>query len=88
MSDRILKPIEYIGRHTLEIYLLHYFFLPKNLRYLSFLISPDGQKDTNIILELIICSFMAFLVVIISLHFARIIKRSKILKLLYLGQIK
>lgn len=69
-----------IGRHTLEIYLLHYFFLPKLPWVGLYLI-----EFPNIILEVLICLFLAFLVICITLVLGWFIRSNKILGFLFLG---
>ena len=82
----IRKGIGYIGTHTLEIYLLHYFFVPKDLPYLVSVIAPNGIKGANIVAEFLVCFGMAIPVIALSLLTASIIKKSKALALLYLGK--
>ena len=75
--------INYIGRHTLDIYVLHYFFLPKGMPCLSLLV---GENDINISIELLICSAVALVVIAISLAVSYLIGYSSFLQLLLLGK--
>lgn len=80
------KYVNYCGRHTLEIYVLHYFFIPFNMPYLNDIIAPYGVKDNNIVIELFLNSFVAFIVIAASLISARIIAENKILSQILLGR--
>jgi fucose 4-O-acetylase-like acetyltransferase len=57
------KWLQYIGRNTLAIYMLHYFFLPRNLQF----IGNFFMQHSNPTLELFITMGIAILVIIISL---------------------
>lgn len=78
--------IEYIGRHTLEIYVLHYFFIPRNMNYLRDIIVPNNLMDVNIILELIINSCIACAIIGVTLCCAFLIRENAYLKLLFFGK--
>lgn len=78
--------MEYIGRHTLEIYVLHFFFVPRNMNYLRDIIVPGNLMDVNIILELIINSFIACSVIAITLCCAFLITENAYLKKLFFGK--
>lgn len=69
-----------IGRHTLEIYLLHYFFLPKLAFVGTFL-----NKYPNIVLELLICLFISTIVICLSLLLGWLIRTNDILGFVFLG---
>lgn len=63
-----------IGRHTLDIYMIHYFLLPR----LPFMrVYFDG--DQNVLIELVFTLLMAILVVIVSMFISRIIRSSHFL---------
>ena len=74
------KLICYIGVHTLEIYLLHYFFIPK----LSF-IGTYLTNYPNIIVELLICLILSTLVIGFSLLLGHVIRTNEILSFLTIG---
>lgn len=57
-SNCIGRGLQFIGRRTLDIYLLHYFFLPKLPQVGEFL-----QQHPNIVLELVIGLFMSLLII-------------------------
>lgn len=41
-SSKLPRIMSYMGRHTMEIYLLHFFFLPNDFKYIASVISPNG----------------------------------------------
>lgn len=74
-ETRLGRILQYIGKRTLDIYLLHYFFLPRNLE-------PIGQffsENVNPILEFIVSMFLSIVVVGICLLVSNIIRISPIL---------
>ena len=73
-NGRISRTMQYVGKRTLDIYLLHYFFLPK----LAFL-KPYFIHNTNPILEFLLAAILAILVLAISLAFSAIIRHSDFL---------
>lgn len=71
-ESRIGKFLQYIGKHTLEIYLIHYFFIPRNLQ-------PIGEFFTlhaNPILEYLTAIIFAIIVILITLSASCIIRLS------------
>lgn len=62
-NHKIGKALQYIGRHTLAIYMLHYFFLPRNLQF----IGDFFMQYSNPTIELFISILIAALVIGISL---------------------
>lgn len=78
--------IEYIGRHTMEIYVLHFFFIPRNMNYLKDIIAPNNLIDTNIIIELIINSCIAGAIIFVTLGCAFLISENVYLKQLLFGK--
>ena len=49
-NQNISRWMQYIGRHTLDIYLLHYFFLPRNLQNISRWMQYIGRHTLDIYL--------------------------------------
>lgn len=74
------KTLQYTGRHTLDIYLLHYFFLPK-LPALGLTL----MKSNNIIVEIALVALMSTLVISCSLLLSKIIKTNSIAGYVLLG---
>lgn len=69
------RAFQFIGRRTLDIYLIHYFFLPYYLQdFGGWLIGYD-----NILLEVIVILFLSLIVIGISLIVSNIIRLSPFL---------
>lgn len=62
-NHKIGNVLQYVGRHTLAIYMLHYFFLPRNLQF----IGDFFMQHSNPTIELFISIAIAALVIGISL---------------------
>ena len=75
------KSLQYVGRRTLDIYLLHYLLLPVNLKvYMTALVETPMP-----IIELSITVFVALIVVTGCLAISRILSMSSILSYLLFG---
>ena len=69
-EDRhISKWMQYIGRHTLDIYLLHYFFLPRNLQF----IGEFFKNHPNPTIEIFISITLALMVVGVCLLTSKVL---------------
>ena len=80
-SSRASKAITFIGRRTLDIYLLHYFFLPKDL-------SIFGNYFVNYpapILEFTFSSIITILIVAVCLIVSEILRQSTFCRKWLLG---
>ena len=75
------KCLQYIGRNTLAIYMLHYFFLPRNLQ----LIGDFFVQYSNPTVELFVTMSIAILVIVISLIANSMICTSPFLALYLFG---
>jgi len=67
--------LNYIGRRTLDIYFLHYFFLPTNLDKLF----PALSHNDYPFVEFVFCSIVAIFVLLASLCVSRILRLSPML---------
>lgn len=74
-QSKIGKTLQFIGKRTLDIYLLHYFFLPRNLEWLGTYFT--GFKNSSIELFLSLC--ISLIVISISLVMSSIIRTSPFL---------
>lgn len=73
-ENRIVTSMRFVGRRTLDIYLLHFFFLP-DLKFMAPLICGNDR----IIIEFILYTFFSISVIAMSLSVSWIIRRSDIL---------
>lgn len=74
-NTKLGRILQYIGRRTLDIYLLHYFFLPRNLK-------PIGEffiNNANPTLEFVFSTIIAIIVIGACLLMSNIIRISPIL---------
>ncbi len=78
----IAKSMKYIGRHTLDIYLLHYFFLPSNLT----MFGTYFQSTSNPVIELFVSLTIAILVITVCLAVSKVLRTSPILAHYLFGQ--
>lgn len=76
-DNRIVKGLRFIGRRTLDIYLLHYFFLPELKGFMdscSFMFEPE-----NTLIELVVVLSISLIVVAFCLGISAIIRSSSVL---------
>lgn len=73
--------IQYIGRRTLDVYMIHYFFLPRNLDSLGSLFN----EYTNPSVEFFITTLLSLLVILVSIIVGNIIRLSPVLSHYLLG---
>ena len=66
------RGLQYIGRRTLDVYLLHFFFLPRNLENLDSLIMENGNPTVELFVSLTI----ALMVIAICLLIGNVIRLS------------
>lgn len=83
LSNRTLGvTLQYIGKHTMEIYLLHYFFLPRSLHDLGNYFAANPSS----VLELFISITISCLIIIVCLIIASLIRVSDTLGRILLGR--
>jgi fucose 4-O-acetylase-like acetyltransferase len=68
--------LQFIGRRTLDVYLLHYFFLPRNISF----IGDFFVEHSNPTLEFFVSVFLACLVIIICLTVSEVLRMSPFLE--------
>lgn len=73
-DSKLGRVMQYVGRRTLDIYLLHYFLIPD----LSFL-SPYFKAGNNVVIELLACLGVSALIVAICLLVSNVIRISPFL---------
>jgi fucose 4-O-acetylase-like acetyltransferase len=74
--------LQFIGKHTLDIYLIHYFFLPYNMSFIGKWLG----ENPNYLLEFSMSLTLALLVIVCCLLVSKIIRLSPILAYYLLGQ--
>ena len=80
-STRLGNCLQYIGKHTLDIYFIHYFFLPYNMSFVGRCL----KTNPNPLLEFCISLTLALIVIICCLLVSKIIRLSPPLTYLLLG---
>lgn len=80
-DKRIGNALQYIGQHTLDIYLLHYFVLPYHMYQISTWLSEHSNKTFDMLVMLPLTLW----IVSISLLLGKIIRQSPFLSYYLLG---
>ena len=73
-NTRIVKIFLFVGRRTLDIYLIHYFFLP-NMKFLREWLMPSNM----LLIQFTLATLISFLVIGVSLLMSEIIRSSNFL---------
>lgn len=60
------RALQYIGRRTLDIYLLHFFFLPKDMESLGVALMGNGNQTVELFVSLIIAMMVVGLCLLTS----------------------
>ena len=81
-NQNLSRWMQYIGRHTLDIYLLHYFFLPRNLQ----MIASFFKDHPNPTIEFFFSCTLALIVIGISLLVSKVLCTSPILANVLFGK--
>ena len=74
--------LQYIGRHTLDIYLLHYFFVPRNLQ----IVGDFFEAHPNPTVEFFVACVLALAVIGVCLLVSKVLCVSPILAKLLFGK--
>lgn len=74
-NKKLGQALQYVGKHTLDIYLLHYFFIP-NMHEFKYLISAPNE---NIPMEILLVGIITIIVISICLLISKILRISPIL---------
>lgn len=80
-STYVGKVLQYIGRRTLDVYLLHFFFLPSNMEWLGSHVMGNGNQTIELFVSLII----SLMVIALCLLTGNIIRLSPLLARFVLG---
>ena len=68
--------LQFIGRRTLDVYLLHYLFLPRHLE----MVGVFFKENPNPVLEFFVSVFLACLVILVCLTVSEVIRLSPFLE--------
>lgn len=74
-ATKLGRTLQYIGRRTLDIYLLHYFFLPRSLTF----VGEFFKQNENPTLEFALEAFIAAIVIAFCLIVSNVIRTSPFL---------
>lgn len=89
-NSRIVSIFEYLGVHSIEIYLLSKYFTPRVPKIGQFIyetsLIPNEYLATSIFLQNVIGIVLSIYCVICCLLVTKIIERSQILALLFFGR--
>lgn len=80
-NNRFGKVLQFIGQHTLDIYLLHYFVLPYHMNFLGAWLSEHNYKSVDMLIMLILSVW----IIAISLLISYVIRLSPFLGYYLLG---
>ena len=83
-ADKLPRWLSSIGRYSLEIYVLHWFFLPQMKDWGKYFLENDSFNG-NMILIMVVCSAVSAFIITACLIAAKIIKQSEILDYLCFG---
>lgn len=83
-SHRVGRIFQFLGRRTLDIYLIHYFFLFTNLRS----VLPDFSNLNTPLVELFVGTAVAILIIMASLLVSFVLRTSPLLAHWMFGQMK
>lgn len=79
-KSRLIGFVCHIGKSSLCIYLLHYFFLPRNMQYLKSFV------EDNIPLQIALGGAMSLLLVLLVLGTTKLLRCSRITSIVFLGE--
>lgn len=83
-ADKLPAWLSYVGRNSLEIYVLHWFFLPKMLDWGKYLFLPDSF-NANFVLIVGVCIVVSSIVISLCLIVAVLLRQSNLLNYLCFG---
>lgn len=78
-TKKVGKALQYIGKRTLDVYLIHYFFLPYLPPQIGEILSAGSKYCNNVVLELVIGGGLSLIVVGLCLIVSNILRTSPIL---------
>lgn len=83
-SEVLPKWLSMVGKYSLEIYVLHWFFLPRMQDWGKYLLGQASFNE-NLILTAMVCSIVSVFMIAFCMIVAKIVKQSSILDYLCFG---
>lgn len=83
-SEVLPKWLSVVGKYSLEIYVLHWFFLPKMQDWGKYLLDQTSFNE-NLILIAMVCSFVSSFIIAFCIIVAKVVKQSFMLDYLCFG---
>lgn len=83
-SEVLSKWLSVVGKYSLEIYVLHWFFLPRMQDWGKYLLGQASFNE-NLILTAMVCSIVSVFIIAFCMIIAKIVKQSLILDYLCFG---
>lgn len=80
-DTQIGKALQFIGRRTLDIYMLHYFFLPSLPQIGTFL-----KSSPNIIIEISLCSLVSIIIILCCIALSSVLRTSDFIEYYLFGK--
>lgn len=74
--------MQYVGRHTLDIYMLHNFFLPMSIEPVRKIVI---MSSANVITQIIVDGIFAVVIVALCLLISNVMRNSNLLAYLLFG---
>lgn len=85
-TNESLQPrwLSMVGRHSLEIYVLHWFFLPRMFPWGKFILGQDSF-NCNFVLTAMVCTAVSLFIIAACLVVTKIVQQSNLLNYLCFG---
>ena len=84
ISNKVSGALVLFGKYSLEIYVLHWFFLPRMHDWGKYLLGQASFNE-NLILTAMVCSIVSVFMIAFCMIVAKIVKQSSILDYLCFG---
>lgn len=83
----IPQKLSFIGKHSLEIYVFHWFLLPTLSTWGNWLLSENANANQNFIILFCITLIISIPIILVSILFSKIIQSSRFFKILCFGNL-
>ena len=84
-NQYIPRKLSLVGKHSLEIYVLHWFFLPTLYTFGNYVINENTGVNQNFIILLCITLAIAIPIILVCMLLSKIIQRSRMLNAVCFG---